>query len=175
MDKERIGAIFVGAIMIFSIAGFATTGLTFTKSNDNQQEEYSLPTIVSRPFTGREKAIILNSGRVVIESVYNKDCGECKQKNMEITTFTSSLEGFIYLSSVENSTEEGFEKFQMIGSRGEIIDLENEEITPENLIDLYCDISIVQPRECLLKEYISEEPPEANETPGNDTSPSPPV
>lgn len=143
--------------MLFSVAGFATFGLRYTGGFANQQpqpqQQQTLPTVVDRFLTGQEIALILRQGRVVIESVYNKDCESCKLKDSELRTFTNRYAGFVILESVETESGEGWEKFQMVGSRGQIISLEQEDLSQDNLLDLFCSAAVVQPRECLLRVY----------------------
>jgi len=154
MEKQRLGAIIIGLIMLFSVAGFASVGLRFTgDAVQDQPQEQTIPTTVDRFLTGQEISLILRQGRAVIESVYNKNCQECKQKDGELRFFATRFGGFVILESVETEYGEGWERFQIIGSNGEIKDLKEEEISQENLLNLSCDLLVVKPRECLLKIY----------------------
>jgi len=157
MQKERIAAVFIGALMLFSVAGFALQGSSFTANvASNDHEEYSLEPVVNRYLSSQEKAIILTNGRVIIESVYGSECSECKQMDSELQLFTNNNQGFVFMQSVETESGDGFDKLQMIGSDGSIINLEDEDLTQENILNIFCGLSAVQPKSCILKGYDVE-------------------
>lgn len=153
MDKQMIFAIVIGLIMLTSVAGFAAFGPRLTGQVTQDQQDYTIPLVVDRPLTGQEISLILRQGRVVFESVYNEACDDCRVKDQELEFFARNLGGFAIISSVETQNGEGWEKFQMIGTNGKIVNLEEEEITQDNLLTLFCSIAIIQPKECILKTY----------------------
>ncbi len=142
--KERMMAIFVGLVMIGSIVGFA--GVQFIPEQQNTGPD--IPIIVNRTLTGDEIIFILRMGRVLIQNHYLPDCTECISTNAVLESFTNGMGGLVVLEEVEKNET----KLQMVGSDGSIESLENVTITEENLMDIFCDISFVQPRECLLRE-----------------------
>jgi hypothetical protein len=163
MEKERIAALVIGSIMLFSVAGFATFGLRFTGGSAGQrQQPEPIPLIAERFLTGQEISSILSQGGTVIESVYNRDCSDCSFKDQQLRDFARKYRGFVVLESVKTEYGEGFEKLQMISSRGEIINLEEEEITQENLLNIFCGIALFKPRECLLKDFNEGQAKENN-------------
>ena len=153
IQKQRAFALLVGLLMIFSVAGYAQFSVNFTGAATRQQpEQQAIPLIVDRPLTGQEISQILGSGRVVIESVYNKGCGDCRLKDLEARNFATRYQGFVILESVQTDVGEGFEKFQMVGRGGQIIDLEKEEISQDRLLDLFGTLSLLTPRELIARE-----------------------
>lgn len=158
MNSQRVAALVIGAIMLSSVAGFAVHGLRFTghATSQGDQEQVSIPTIANRLYTSHEKAAILNSGRVIIESVYSQDCTECRQVDAELEFFASSMNGFVFLSSLETVSGEGFQTLQMIGAQGHIIPLDGEELTQEHLTEVFCSNALVTPRICVLKDIAQE-------------------
>lgn len=146
--KERVAAIFIGLIMIFSVAGFA---LTQSLTRENQDSGVDIQNIVTKPLTSDERLFVLKSGRVLIENHYILHCSECLENNMVLEVFVQKFPGFVVLESVVvNETNET--KFQMISGTGEIRDLKNVSITEDILTYIFCEISLMQPRECLLRE-----------------------
>jgi len=144
MARERAMAIFIGLIMIFSVGGFA---LSYAGRNVNPPRN-TIPTIVERELNPEEVVSVLRSGRVLIENFYTENCSGCVERNAVLENFANSLDGFVVLEEVKaNET-----KLQMIGTGGKIVSLENESITEDNLMDIFCDIAIAQPNECLLRE-----------------------
>ena len=164
MHKERIFAIVVGAIMLISVAGFASSGLKFTgnQAADSQQGS-NLSTINYRYLEGREISSIVGQGGVVIEAVYNGNCTVCREKAKALEMFATSQSQFIVMESVETADGEGWEKFQMIGNRGQITLLEEQEISQEALLDLFCSIAVVAPKECLLKSFAEQSTQQSSE------------
>ncbi len=150
MQRERIFAVIVGLVMLLSVVGFAATGFRF--GTEGQGQEYTIPTITNRTLNGQEISTILSYGRVVAQSVYGSECPGCVEKDAEMRRFASRYEGFLVLESVKTEGD-GWVKFQMIGSNGQITSLEGKEITQENLLDIFCELAVVKPRECLLKIY----------------------
>lgn len=143
--KERLAAIFIGLVMIGSLAGFAAVQFIPAQQNTEAPE---IPIIVNRTMTSGEIVSILQTGRVLIQNHYSPDCTECIDDNIVLETFANSMGGLIVLEEVEaNET-----KLQMVSPDGRIKDLENINITESNLMDIFCDVSLIQPRECLLRE-----------------------
>jgi len=153
MKKEMLFTFVVGAIMLFSVAGFAMSGLRLTGDATNDQgQQYEIPVIVDRLLLPQEKALILNYGKVLIENIHDIDCDECKSRDAELEMFANKYANFLVLESVETNETSSW-KFQMVGGSGQIIDLGKEEITQENLLGLFCQAAVIKPKECLLKIY----------------------
>lgn len=152
MDKQRLGAVVIGILMISSVAGFAVTGLRFT-GDATQKEELQIPPVSERAFTSQEVALLLRTGAVIVESVYAKDCAECALKDASLRTFVNKYSRYAVLSSVQTEQGDGFEKFRMIGSSGQILNIDQENVTQEGLLTTFCDFSLVKPKECLLRAY----------------------
>jgi len=178
MMKERMMAIIIGGLMLFSVAGFAFMGLgRFTDTGNGPVE---VPIIMNEYLSGEQVSSILRSGRVLIRDVYTTDCTECSSNDAALEIFANSFNGIVILEEVviepDNTTvvdDKGYVKFEMISPTGEIIELGNKEISQESLTDMFCDISAVQPKECLLRDIAKQQPlgPEdaANETVTNET------
>jgi len=144
MAKERLMAIFIGLIMILSVGGFAVSyaGRTITPPKN------TIPNVVERELNPEEVVSVLRSGRVLIEDFYTKNCTICTENNAVLESFADKFKDFVVLEKVvANETT-----VQMIGVGGKIVKLGNENITKENLMDIFCDIAITQPNECLLRE-----------------------
>jgi hypothetical protein len=172
MMKERMMAIVIGGLMLFSVAGFALMGLGRFVDDGNKPVE--VPNVMNEYLSGEQMSSILRSGRVLIRDVYTKDCTDCASMDVMLELFTNSFSGMIVLEEVmiepDNTTavdEGGYVKFQMISPSGDVIDLGDKNITQESLTDMFCDISVIQPKECLLRDIANQQPPVK---PGNTTN-----
>lgn len=154
MHKEQVAAIVIGLIFVVSMVGFAFTSMS--RFPQQQSPGISIPNIVNRELTREEKIYILQTGRVLIEDFYVSGCSRCEIDRATLEAFAQEFKEFVVLEEVEvyaNATNETtYVKLQMIGRTGLIEDLRDMEITQENLTDIFCDIALVQPRECLLRE-----------------------
>lgn len=157
MMKERMMAILIGGLMLLSVAGFALMGLG--RFTDSGNQPVQVPNVMNEYLSGEQISSILRSGRVLIRDVYTKDCTDCSSTNVALELFANSFPGMITLEEVmielDNTTtadEKGYVKFQMISPTGEVVDLDGKNITQESLTEIFCDISAVQPKECLLRD-----------------------
>ncbi len=167
MMKERLAAIVIGGIMLLSVAGFAIMGLG-RFAGSNQQTE--IPFIFNEVLDSSQLSGILRTGRIVIRDIHEQGCVQCNANSNELEVLTNTFKGYIVLESVsvnpENYTvdEDGYVKFEMISPSGDIMDLGGRDINQTMLTDMFCDISVIQPKECLLREVTQglEEQPEEN-------------
>lgn len=143
--KERAMAVFIGLIMVFSIAGFAIESAMHSVNRNTLPE---IPTIVTKRLSQDEIVSVLRSGRVLIENFYPENCSECLERNTELEAFANQLDGFVVLESVKSNET----VLQMIGMDGKILNLSDKEINQSYLLDTFCKIAIAQPQECLLRE-----------------------
>lgn len=171
MMKERIAAIVLGGIMLFSVAGFALMGVGRITPNNNQGFEL----VINKYLANEEAASILRTGRVLIRHVYSSQCSDCMTDAVTLQIFINKFQGYIVLEDVliepDNTTivdDDGYVKFEMISPTGDITDLHDVELDDENLTDLFCDITAVQPNECVLRDVVSPvrppQPPVVNST-----------
>ena len=141
---ERFMAIFIGLIMIGSVAGFA-----MISSTPPGPQVPEIPNIIKRQLTTDETLFILRSGRVLIEDFYTIDCEDCLEKNVVLESFANRFKDFVVLEEVVvNQTNQTMLK--MIGAGGAIVNLENKTIIEKNLLEVFCGIAMAQPIECLI-------------------------
>jgi hypothetical protein len=148
MAKGAIGsrafAILIGILMIGSTAGYAF--LNVTPGTGPAVPE--IPTIVDRPLTTDEQVFVLRTGRVLIQNFYSEDCTHCPDRTLTLNGFVNGLVGYVVLENVlANET-----RLEMIGVNGKIVPIEDEALSQESLMDVFCDIAIKQPRQCLLMD-----------------------
>jgi len=158
MDQQRIFAIIIGAVMLTSVAGFAVTGLRFTgNTSSHTPQEGSIQITSVNEFLLPSQVIlqVLSNGGTVIESVYNKDCVECAEKDAVLRTFVAAYPQFAILESVATTSGDGQEKLQLITGQGQIIDLQDQDLTAETMFDAMCQYAVLKPRECLLQTFDS--------------------
>jgi hypothetical protein len=148
MAKERFMAIFIGVIMVGSIAGFAIANLDMFSGGNKQNPQ--LTPIMNRSLTTEERIFVLRAGRVLVENLYSLNCTDCTERNSAILSFADKFKDSLVLEQA--AVEYNQTKFQMIGAEGKIRDLQNESLDYDNLLKVFCGIAVVQPRECLLME-----------------------
>ena len=175
MMKERMMAILIGGLMLFSVAGFALMGMGRFIDDGNQPAQ--VPNIMNEYLTGEQVSSILRSGRVLIRDVYTRDCTDCMSKDVTLEIFVNSFPGLVVLEKAMiepgNTTvvdEMGYVKFEMLSPTGEIVELGDKNITHEDLTVLFCEVSAIQPKECLLRDIANQQPldePEINDTVDN--------
>jgi len=145
MGKERLYAIVLGFIMISSLVGFAGIYMFVgDRGNDNQN---NIDLISNRLLTPDEKLLLLRNGFVIIENIYDENCTDCLERNVDLEAFARKFQGFVAIEHV--MTNQTLPVFQMIGSNGDIVELNSTD--SEYLTDIFCEISIRQPEECLLR------------------------
>lgn len=143
MNSERIAAIILGLIMIFSLIGYGALNI-ITEPDNNRQTQ--IPYKITRPLKNNEKVSILRSGRVLIQDFYIDDPYHI-DFNMVLENFTEEFKRYVVLEIVKTNET----MMQMISPLGNIVEL-NINMTKDDLINIFCDISTLQPKECLLRE-----------------------
>jgi hypothetical protein len=142
--KERFAAIFIGVIMIMSVAGFALINVS-TRGSLTKKDIPEISPVMKRPLTPEEKVTVLRSGRVIIENLYPANCTDCFDKNVLLENFVNQYRDYIVMEEVvANQTS-----LKIIGKGGQIKPIEN--VTDETLMDLFCEMAMLQPKECLLR------------------------
>ncbi len=142
--KERIAAIFLGLIMVTSLAGFAAMNIITPESGTYQR----IPPVVDRELTPEEKIFVLRTGRVLLEGYFSENCTECAEVIMLGETFANGFSDYFVFEKIRGNET----RLQIIGQEGEIRELETN-ITEDGLLDVFCEIAILQPKECLLREF----------------------
>lgn len=145
LGAERAMAIFIGFIMISSIAGFAMLSSRPIATKPVK----TISHIVKGPLESSEIVFIIRTGRVLIRDWYRENCTDCELVLQNLESFAENFKDYVVLEKVEIPSNET-EKLEIIGRGGEIRQLEN--ITQENLMDVFCEIALLQPKECLLRE-----------------------
>jgi thiol-disulfide isomerase/thioredoxin len=146
MAKERIMAIFIGLVMVMSVAGFAL--MSAMNQDTNPNPGFNIPSIVTRQLTSEETVYVLQTGRVLIEFFYSPNCTGCAEKTPVLEAFAQRMGEFVVLEEAPaNETS-----LQIIGSGGKIEDIWNMTMTDQNLLETFCGIAITQPPECLMPQ-----------------------
>ena len=141
MKSERLMAIFIGLIMVTSVAGIA-----FSSASRNQQPPVQeIPTIVTVKLTDTQVADVFRSGRVLMEYFYYSNCTGCLDTRSMLESFANSYDGYVVLNVVAGNET----RYDMIGGTGKIIEF-NNETTENELLDTLCDVAIGLPPECII-------------------------
>ena len=148
MMKERAMAIFIGLIMIFSVAGFSLMSIRWGSNTGNTPVD--VPSVIDKALTKDEFRSILLSGKTIIQNHYLIDCADCGATNAALEGFAKDMAGFVVLEqfSVQFQNET---KLQVVSSDGRITELGNGTINQDSLLDTICAVSYVQPKQCLLR------------------------
>jgi hypothetical protein len=134
------------AVVIFMMITWAM-GMALSQNIDVSPQGMQIENVYTEPLTGPEKVTILRSGRMLIEYLYVPGPQSAEQKAL-YENFVAQFSDFVVLQAVEVSA--GNETLnQMIAPDGDIVSLDNA--TASNMLDIFCDNTIVQPKECLLR------------------------
>jgi len=171
--KERMAAIVIGGLLVFSVVGYAFIGMGRFGGSGEQQVQ--VPSVMNEYLSAEQVVSVLRTGRVLIRNVYTSDCTECMANDAVLEIFVNSFEGFAILEEVmiepDNHTlvdDMGYVKFEMVSPTGEIQDLREVGLTQENLTEAFCEISAVKPRACLLSEIGSQPLPPSISSPATE-------
>jgi len=147
MNRQTIFGIFITVIMLTSILGYAFT-LQRNNAGNGGNNEYKIETIYNRPLESQEKLIILRNGITIIEFFHTGTESDISRLMM-YEGFANRFSSFVVLEAVE-VTDANQTIDQMIGISGDIVPLEN--VTGDDLFDIFCDTAALQPQECVLRE-----------------------
>ncbi len=151
MRGEKMMAIFIGLIMVFSMVGFAATSI-FTDTGGGQTIE--IPSVMKSKISKENKLYVLRTGKVLIEHYYPSGCSECLSMNSMLEIFAKQFSGYVVVAEAAVPANETL--FQAIGSAGRIRDMEYN-MTQEGLMDIFCEITFRMPKECLLSDIFPGE------------------
>ncbi len=144
-QMKLAGSLLVLVIMVMSAVGFAMNSATL--SNQPQAEE--IPNIINYELSAQEQIQVLRTGKVLIENFYAENCTGCADRNIILKGFAARMQGYLVLENVKGNVT----RLGMIGNQGRIISLDDMEITDGNLLSVFCQNAIAQPRECLMMEF----------------------
>ncbi len=162
--------------MAFGTAGFAFLSSTsFSPTNPTQQQSTELPAIVERALTPAELSLALRQGKVVFRSSHSSSCAACASADASIERFALQYRLFTLFEKqvdpLDNSS-----RLDAIGGSGRIVDLSNQTLTQDALLDQFCSLAPLQPRECIARSIAATPPPtsepenQTNETTANQTA-----
>jgi hypothetical protein len=143
MNRKTIFSLFVAVIMITSAIGMVMSyNINVTKDKQTQ-----IKSVYEELLTPQQEISILRSGMSLIVFLHTGD-DDSLQKKALYENFAARLNGFIVLEVVDvgqaNQTRD-----EMIVPSGDVIPLQN--VTEESLMDTFCRNSLLQPRECILR------------------------
>jgi hypothetical protein len=142
LDRKFVFSLFVAVMMVTWAVGLALSYNIKTTSSGMKIEK-----VYDRLLDAKEKITILKSGYVLIEYLYIADPTGLDKKAM-YENFAARFSGIIVLEEVAIS-EENQTMDQMIAPDGDVVPLDN--VTSSTIFSVFCDNSVVQPRECLLR------------------------
>lgn len=142
LDAKMAFTIFIGVIMVTSAVGMA---LSYRPQISSQGMK--IENVYEELLTPQEKITILRSGRMLIEYLHTGG-EESIQKRADYEIFISGVGDIVVLEVVEVSYENET-KNEMLTPSGDVIPLHN--VTADELMDVFCENTIVQPRACLLE------------------------
>ena len=143
LTKQVIFTIIVGVMMVTWAAGIALS----SNLQLSTPQGFRIESVYTRPLTSQEKITILRYGRVLIEYMHTGG-NESTEKRATYENFVARFKDFAVLEVVEIS-EANQTLDQFISPTGDIVPLEN--VSASELIDVFCEKSLMQPKECLLR------------------------
>jgi hypothetical protein len=142
LDRKFIFSLFVAVMMVTWAIGMAVSyNIKTTPQGMKIEKTYD------RLLEGKEKITILRNGNVLIEYLYVMSPETLDRKAM-YENFAARFSDIIVLEmvaiSADNQTMD-----QMIAPDGDVILLDN--VTASTIVDVFCENTVVQPRECILR------------------------
>lgn len=164
-NKSKVMALIIGVLMIGSVAGFAGLSLVGRSSYSQQtitantDTGPSVPNIVYRELDSTEILYVLQTGRVLMQYIYEEGCVECLDDKQILENVANQLPNFIVLQAITGEET----SFTLIGINGAIVDYQ-DDITEDGVIDTFCNIAPVRPQECLLRSFANPDTSELTPT-----------
>jgi hypothetical protein len=141
LTKQVVFTLFIGVMMITWAMGIA---LSYNIQTNNQGMQ--IQSVYEELLTPLEEVTILRTGRVLIKLLHT-GTADGMLKKAEYENFVARFDGFAVLEVVEIS-DANMTRDEMITPTGDVLPLDN--VTGEALINLFCDNTFAQPRDCLL-------------------------
>lgn len=134
-------------IMFFSTIGFAALssvnlGLETEPTKTSEQKTIERHTI--RPLTDQEKAALLQNGVTIFEFLHTKECTKCAEYRPVLEAFSTK-----YPNTVLVDADSDKDLLQVTGRSTKQI----ADVTEKSLLDAFCDVAFVQPKDCILKNF----------------------
>jgi hypothetical protein len=149
INKRTAASIFIAAIMVFSMVGYAALQAVRSYSPPQAQNPLDEVYSVNRTLTAPEKVYIMRTGRMLIENIYDSTGGEIP----ELVGFAAKHPTYVFVEQgAINETANETAQLKLIGRGGDIKDLDPSNITEEHLFDLLCEFGLRRPVECTLRE-----------------------
>jgi hypothetical protein len=149
LTKKRLVAIFIGVVMLASVAEVAL--LRTQPAGTTTQVQ--VPTVVNRKLTLNEMRSVLSGGNAIIEYFHNEACDNCTARETMYQDFVKGINtdrSYVMLSYgvSENETSDW-----MIDLQGTQIDLSNiSDATGMKKLLCRSDVATLKPNICVLEE-----------------------
>ena len=143
MIKERLGAIFIGLIMILSAVGFAIVNIV-----PQAPDAPEMPFVINEPISGGDVVFILQNGKTLLRYYYDITDQKSLDDKITLEIFANQVRDYVVLNELE-SNETKLEIVGVVGREGKVIAFE-DEINKENLFIKFCEIATLKPKECFL-------------------------
>lgn len=140
---------YVGLLLIF-VMFFSSIAFGVLNSIASQPESQPTPSgkevqierHTKRLLTEQEKAGLLQQGATILEFLQGKDCLKCADYRPLIEGFSTKFNDIVLVDAESTAT-----LIQFTGKTTKQV----ENVTEKSLLDAYCEASILQPKECILK------------------------
>jgi len=144
--KERLGALFIGLIMLLSVAGFALSNPVDLTGN---QEESKIDLIIKGEMSPADVVYILRNGKTILRYYYAADEKSIDDK-IKLEVFANKIKNYVVLNEIE-ANETSLEIIGAVAGEGRIVNYEGV-INETGLFSKFCEIAVVKPKECFLNE-----------------------
>ncbi len=142
---------YVGLLLIFTMF-FSSIAFGIISSIGNQADTKPTPTgkevtierHTKRLLSEQEKNGLLQQGVAILEFLYTKDCAKCAEYRPVIEGFYTKFNNIVLVDAEAPSTV-----IKITGKETKQI----ANVTEKALLDAYCEVSLIQPKECILKNF----------------------
>lgn len=152
MNKAKAMALIIVILMVGSTAGialFSPANLYTDTGQSATDGQRSLAYVNTEPLTSAEVAAILKAGVVLLQYQYPAGCTDCLTERAAIEAFTHQLNGFV-ISEILIGDDR---TLTMTGPAGDSTDLSDQEFSNDILLERFCELTTLQPKECILLEF----------------------
>ena len=159
--KKYAGLIVIGLMFMSTLAFAASQAFFFSGSDQVQTQGATATTGQGAPQQGKlpgqaiidyrlapaDVALAVNRGFMVVTYKSSPDCVECEEHKqmLQQVTVSSEFQSQIILEQVETSGEPELEFVSGLGQ------LTVEEITPDSILDGFCNLAINPPLSCAVR------------------------
>ncbi len=145
IKSQYVGLLLI-FVMFFSTFAFAIINSVYTPTQPQDtpgpSSQKTVQRYLERALTEQEKTALLQNGVAILEFSHTKNCVQCDEYRTVIRNFYTKYSNVLVLDIAGDK-----DNVQFTGKETQSV----TNITSDGLLDAYCKVSAIQPKECILK------------------------